>query len=79
MEKSFPRPSRIGIVACIDTLFPIFTYVCVSDHESTKILKCDDDTTVLGLITNSDESEYRDQISFCSENNLEHNLNKQKK
>ena len=59
-------------------LFTLFTYDCVSCHESTLILKCADDTTVLGLITNSDESEYCDQmnklISWCSENNLELNV-----
>ena len=37
-------------------------------------------TTVLGLITKSDEAGYRDQvnklISWCSENNLELNVNK---
>ena len=38
----------------------LFAYDYVSCHESTEILKCVDDTTVLGLITNSDESEYRD-------------------
>ena len=40
-------------------LYTLFTYDCVSCHESTQILKCAEDTTVLGLITNSDESEYR--------------------
>ena len=43
-------------------------------------MKFADDTTVLRLITNSGESEYRDQvnklISWCSENNLELNVNK---
>ena len=40
------------------------------------------DTTVIGLITNSDESEFRDQvnklISWCNDNNLELNVNKTK-
>ena len=46
------------------------------------VLKFADDTTVMGLITNSDESEYRDQInkliSWCNDNNLELNVNKTK-
>ena len=54
-----------------------------SCHVRTKILKFADDTTVIGLITNSDESEYRDQvnklISWCNDNNLELNVNKTKK
>ena len=44
-------------------LYSVFTYYCVSCHESTHILKCADDTTVTGLITNTDESEYRDQVN----------------
>ncbi|KAK2181536.1 hypothetical protein NP493_393g00014 [Ridgeia piscesae] len=44
-------------------LYSLFTYDCVSCHESTQILKCADDSTVLGLITNTDESEYRDQVN----------------
>ena len=43
-------------------------------------LKCADDTTVLGLLTNSDESEYRDHMnelfSWSSEYNLDLNINK---
>ena len=45
-----------------------------------KVQKFADDTTVTGLITTSDESEHCDQvnklISWCSENNLELNVNK---
>ena len=60
----------------------LFTYDCLSCYIRTQILKCADDTTVIGLITNSDESEYRDQvnklISWCNDNNLELNVNKTK-
>ena len=63
-------------------LYSLFTHDCLSCHVGTKILKFADDTTVIGLITNSDESEYRDQvnklISWCSDNNLELNVNKTK-
>ena len=63
-------------------LYSLFTHDCLSCHVGTKILKFANDTTVIGLITNSDESEYRDQvnklISWCSDNNLELNVNKTK-
>ena len=63
-------------------LYSLFTHDCLSCYVRTKILKCSDDTTVIGLITNSDESENRDQvnklISWCNDNNLELNVNKTK-
>ena len=63
-------------------LYSLFAYDCVYCHESSKILKYSDDTTVLGLTTNSDESEYHDQmnklISWYSKNNLDLNVNKTK-
>ena len=62
--------------------YSLYTHDCLSCHVRTKILKFADDTTVIGLITNSDESEYRDQvnklISWCNDNNLELNVNKTK-
>ena len=63
-------------------LYSLFTHDCASCHKSTQILKSPDDTTVQGIITNSDESEYRDQvnklINWCDENNLELNVSKTK-
>jgi len=48
-----------------------FTPDCLFCHVRIKILKFVDDITVIGLLTNSDESEYRDQvnklISWCYE------------
>ena len=48
----------------------------------TKVQTFADDITVTGLITYYDESEYHDQvnklISWCSENNMELNVNKTK-
>ena len=38
-------------------------HLIVYRHESTQIPKIADDTTVLRLITNCDESEYRDQVN----------------
>ena len=66
----------------VTKLYSNFTYDCASCHKSTQILKFADDTTVLGLITNSDESECRDQvnklINWCGENYLELNASKTK-
>ena len=63
-------------------LYSLFTHDCLSCHVRTKILQFANDTRVIGLITNSDESEYRDQvnklISWCNDNNLELNVNKTK-
>ena len=64
-------------------LYSVFTHDCLSCHVGTKIPKFADDITVIGLITNPDESEYRDQvnklISWCNDNNLECNANNTKK
>ena len=60
----------------------LFLHDCLSCHVRTKVLKFADDTTVIGLITNVVESEYRDQvnklISWCNDKNLELNVNKTK-
>ena len=63
-------------------LYSLFTHDFLSCHVRTKILKFADDSRVIGLITNSDESENRDQvnklISCCNDKNLELNVNKTK-
>ncbi|KAJ8364747.1 hypothetical protein SKAU_G00135780 [Synaphobranchus kaupii] len=50
---------------------------CTSSHQSVKLLKFADDTTLIGLISKGDESAYRweiDQLlSWCGQNNLELN------
>ena len=40
-------------------LYSLFTYDCVSDHSSVPLLKFADDTTLVGLVSDLDESEYR--------------------
>jgi hypothetical protein len=51
-------------------------------HASNSIIKFADDTTVVGLITNSDETAYREEVRalgvWCQENNLTLNVNKTK-
>jgi hypothetical protein len=63
-------------------LFSIFTYDCVAEHAGNLIVKFADDTTVTGLISNNDESAYRDEISniveWCNRNNLCLNVEKTK-
>ena len=58
-------------------LFSIYTNCCTSSHESVKLLKFADDTTLVGLISRGNESHYRNEInslvSWCARNNLELN------
>ena len=39
-------------------LYSLFTHDCVAMHASNSIIKFADDTTVVGLITNNDETAY---------------------
>lgn len=63
-------------------LYSLFTHDCSNKHNSNLILKFADDTTIIGLITNNDESAYRDEVtsltSWCQENNLSLNVSKTK-
>ncbi len=58
-------------------LFSLYTNDCTSKDPSVKLLKFEDDTTLIGLIQDSDESAYRQEIKelavWCSLNNLELN------
>ncbi|KAJ0006380.1 hypothetical protein NQD34_013653 [Periophthalmus magnuspinnatus] len=40
-------------------LFSLYTNCCTSSHDSVKLVKFADDTTLIGLISDSDESAYR--------------------
>ncbi|KAM8833028.1 putative RNA-directed DNA polymerase from transposon BS [Synchiropus picturatus] len=61
-------------------LFSLYTNCCTSSHESVKLIKFADDTTIIGLISDGDESSYRREVerlvSWCSNNNLELNAQK---
>jgi hypothetical protein len=52
----------------------LFTHDCVATHASNSIIKFADDTTVVGLVTNNDETAYREEVKalgeWCQENNL---------
>ncbi|KAL0152772.1 hypothetical protein M9458_052495 [Cirrhinus mrigala] len=58
-------------------LFSLYTNDCASKDPSVKLLKFEDDTTVIGLIQDGDESAYRQEVKeltvWCSHNNLELN------
>ncbi|KAK3536977.1 hypothetical protein QTP86_029474 [Hemibagrus guttatus] len=58
-------------------LFSLYTNDCTSGHQSVKLLKFADDTTLIGLISDGDESAYWGEmdrlVSWCSTNNLELN------
>ena len=51
-------------------------------YVSKSIIKFADDTTVVGLITNNDETAYREEVRafgvWCQENNLSFKVNKTK-
>ena len=55
-------------------LFSLYSNSCTSSHQSVKLLKFADDTTIIGLISGGDESAYRWEIdhmaAWCTQNNL---------
>ncbi len=52
-------------------LYFLYTHDCVSSHSSTSIVKFADDTVVLGLISNNDETAFLDEVerltSWCQD------------
>ena len=56
--------------------FSLFTHDCMANS----IIKFADGTTVVGLITNNDETAYREEVRalgvWCQKNNLSLNVNK---
>ncbi|KAI4892451.1 hypothetical protein NFI96_008743, partial [Prochilodus magdalenae] len=64
-------------------LYSLFTHDCVPVYGSNTIIKYADDTTVIGLIRDNDETAYRDEIqhlsTWCHNNNLTLNTQNTKK
>ena len=62
-------------------LYYLFTHDCMATLASNSIIKFAFDRAVLGLITNNDETAYREEVralvEWCQENNLSLNVNKQ--
>ena len=61
-------------------LYSLFTHNCVAKHDSNTIIKFAEDTTVVGLITDNDETAYREEVRdlavWCQNNNLSLNVSK---
>ncbi|TWW59225.1 Transposable element [Takifugu flavidus] len=61
-------------------LFSLYTNCCTSSHQSVKLIKFADDTTLIELISNGDETAYRREVarlvSWCGHNNLQLNAQK---
>ncbi|KAF7647074.1 hypothetical protein LDENG_00177750, partial [Lucifuga dentata] len=61
-------------------LYSLYTHDCIPTHPSNAIIKFADDTTVVGLISNGDETADRDKVcklaAWCSDNNLSLNIKK---
>ncbi len=63
-------------------LYSLYTHDCTAAHSSNVIVKFADDTTVIGLITDNDETAYREEVStltkWCQEKHLSLNIDKTK-
>ncbi len=63
-------------------LFTLLTHDCTAKFSSNHIIKFADDTTVVGLISNNDETHYREEVAqlaeWCGTNNLSLNVGKTK-
>ena len=63
-------------------LYSLFTHDCMVRYDSNTIIKFADNTTVVGLITDNDETahreEVRDMAGWCQNNNLFLNVTKTK-
>ncbi len=66
----------------IPLLFTLLTHDCTAKFSSNHIIKFADDTTVVGLISNNDETHYREEVAqlaeWCGANNLSLNVEKTK-
>ena len=63
-------------------LYSLFTHDCVAKHNSNTIIKFADDTTVVGLITDNNETAFKEEVRelavWCQDNNLSLNVSKTK-
>ncbi|XP_067362509.1 von Willebrand factor A domain-containing protein 5A-like isoform X3 [Channa argus] len=63
-------------------LFTLLTHDCTPSNNSNLFIKFADDMSVVGLISNNDETNYRSEVrclaGWCSDNNLSLNVEKMK-
>ncbi len=60
-------------------LYSLYTHDCTATHSSDVIVKFADDKTVIGLITDNDETAYRKEVTkWCQVNHLSLNIDKTK-
>jgi hypothetical protein len=63
-------------------LYSLFTHDCKNRHDFNTIIKFADDTTVVGLITDNDDTAYREEVRdldvLSQDNNLSLNMFKTK-
>jgi hypothetical protein len=63
-------------------LYSLFTHDCTARHDSKPVIKFANDTTVVGLITDNDETAYREEVRhltmWCNDSNLSLNVIKTK-
>ncbi len=61
-------------------LYSLYTHDCTATHSSNVIIKFADDTTVIGLITDNNETAYREEVitltKWFQENQLSLNIDK---
>ncbi len=66
----------------VSLLFTLLTHDCTAKFSSNHIIKFADDTTVVGLISNNDETHYREEVAqlaeWCGANYLSLNVEKTK-
>ncbi len=70
-----------GCVLC-PLLYSLYTHDCTATHSSNVIVTFADDTMVIGLITDNNDTAYRKEVStltkWCQENHLSLNIDKTK-
>jgi hypothetical protein len=74
--------STMWILMLSPLLYSLFTVDCVAKHDFNTIVKFADDTAVVGLITNNNETAFREEVRdlavWCHDNNISLNTRKTK-
>ncbi|KAG5266241.1 hypothetical protein AALO_G00228740 [Alosa alosa] len=77
-------PGKKRLICCVlsPLLFTLLTHDCTATYSNNHIVKFADDTTLVGLITKGDETQYRLEVdlltTWCRDNNLLLNVSKTK-